>query len=143
MNDIDRPPDRKQLFELASQQAGYFTTRQAKRCGFSRSLLSHHAREGLYYRVYQGVYRLRDYPSTPREEVVAALLAAGEDAVVSHDSALDLYDLSDVVPAAIHITVSRSRRGYRAPPGVKLHTTTLPIQGAEVRTKNGLRVSSV
>ena len=48
---------------------------------------------------------------------MAAWLAVGkQNAVVSHESALDLLDLSDVSPDRVHLTVPRSRRGLAAPP---------------------------
>ena len=84
-------PDRAGLFQLASGQRGYFTAAQARGHGFSRALLAHHARTGTLRRVRTGLYRFRDYPSTPREEVVAAWLSVGrDDAAVSHESA-DLH----------------------------------------------------
>ena len=87
------------LFRVASGQAGYFTAAQARVCGFSRALLSHHARSGRFPRISHGLYRFREYPSSPREHVLAAWLAVGKDvSVVSHESALDLLDLSDIIP---------------------------------------------
>ncbi len=136
-------PDHRGLFEVASGQAGYFTASQARACGFSRALLAHHARGGRFERVGQALYRLAQYPSSPREEIVAAWLAAGaEEAAVSHESALDLLGLCDVVPRRIHLTVPRSRR-YRTPPrGVSLHTTTRPFARDDLLVRDGLRVTS-
>ena len=92
MTSESRRPDRNGLFQLASEQRGYFTTTQARDHGFSRALLAHHAKTGTFQRVYTAVYRFRDYPSTPREEVVAAWLALDkETTVVSHESALELW----------------------------------------------------
>jgi predicted transcriptional regulator of viral defense system len=76
---------------------------------------------------------------------VAAWLAIGKDeAVVSHESALDLWDLSDVVPDAVHVTVPRACRSLarRPPPGVIVHTTTRPWEKGEVRKNGGIRVTS-
>jgi len=143
MNDTSGGPDREHLFALASQQGGHFTTGQARRCGYSRSLLSHHAGTGEFIRVHRGVYRFRDYPSHPRGEVIAAWLAAGPDTTaVSHESALELLGLSDLVPSSIHITVPRSRRGYAPPPGVTLHTTTRPLGKSEITVREGMRLTA-
>ena len=65
-------PDRLRLFETASEQGGYFTAEQARACGFSWALLSHHVKRGRFIRVHRGLYRLREYPSFPREDVLAA-----------------------------------------------------------------------
>ncbi len=136
-------PDRACLFDVAATQQGYFTAAQAGTCGYSPALLAHHARGGRFLRVRRGLYRLREYPSSPREEVLAAWLAAGADrAVVSHESALDLLELSDVIPNAIHLTIQRSRRGLVAPPGVLLHTTTRPPRRDETTEREGLRLTA-
>lgn len=136
-------PDRLRLFETASEQGGYFTAEQARACGFSWALLSHHVKRGRFIRVRRGLYRLREYPSSAREEVLAAWLAVGKDAaVVSHDSALDLLDLSDVIPDAVHLAVPRSRRYASALPGVKIHTTVRALRPRDLTYRDGMVVTS-
>jgi predicted transcriptional regulator of viral defense system len=135
-------PRRARLFEIASQQGGYFTAAQAHTCGYSRALLAHHAKSGRFIRVRQGLYRFREYPSSPREDVMAAWLAAGrETAVVSHESALDILGLSDVVPEVVHLTVPRSKRYRSATAGAALHTTTRRISKSDVLVRDGIRVT--
>ncbi|MFQ5922446.1 MAG: type IV toxin-antitoxin system AbiEi family antitoxin domain-containing protein [Anaerolineales bacterium] len=136
-------PDRRCLFEIASGQAGYFTAQQARNCGYSRSLLSHHVKGGRFVRVRHGLYRLTEYPASRREEIIAAWLSAGADnAVISHESALDLLDLSDVVPGSIHLTVPRSERWRKRVPGTTLHTTTKPLAQDEIVIRDGLPVTA-
>jgi predicted transcriptional regulator of viral defense system len=136
-------PDREGLFQLASEQRGYFTTVQARDYGYSHALLAHHAKTGTLQRTHTGVYRFRDYPSTPREEMVAAWLVVGKDvAVVSHESALELWNLGDVIPDAVHLSVPRSRRHLPRLPGVTIHTTTRPLDGNAVRSLEGIRVTT-
>jgi hypothetical protein len=78
-------PSYTRLFEVASEQSGYFTAVQARACGFSRALLAYHAKSGRFLRVRQGLYRFCQYPGSPREDVIAAWLATGREvAVVSH-----------------------------------------------------------
>lgn len=109
------------------QSRGYFTARQAHGYGFSRANLSHHAASGRFVRVARGLYRLKGYPSSPYEEVLRAWLSLGKDsAVVSHESALDLLGISDVVPDQVHVTLPRTYRGRRKMPGVRVHTANLP-----------------
>src|SRR5579859_4700277 len=104
------------LFQTAASQHGHFTAGLARECGIGTDPVSFHTRSGRFRRVYRGVYRLRDYPSSEHEDVVAAWLALGrEQAVVSHESALDLFELSDMVPNAVHLTVARRQR-YRSSP---------------------------
>lgn len=143
MHDI-LSPDHTCLFNMASSQSGYFTAAQARECGFSYALLRHHTTEGRFERVRRGLYRLRDYPTSVRGEVVAAWLAAGKDvAVVSHESALEILGLADVVPDRIHLTVPRSQRGRRKIPGVKIHTTMVPLDDNEVVIRDGMRMTNV
>lgn len=136
-------PDHQRLFQIASEQGGYFTTSQAADCSFSKPLLAYHVKRHRFIRVRQGLYRLREYPSSPREDVIAAWLAAGREvAVVSHESALDMLDLSDVVPEVVHLTVPRSKRYRRASPGVAIHTRIRPFTSEDVTVRDGVRVTS-
>jgi predicted transcriptional regulator of viral defense system len=142
MSDSKRP-DHGCLFEIASEQGGYFTARQAHRCGFSRANLSHHVAAGRYLRLRRGLYRLKEYPSSAREDVIRAWLSFGKDtAVVSHESALDLLGLSDAVPEHVHVTIARDRRGRSKIPGVRVHTTTLLPAGHEIMVVEGVRITS-
>jgi predicted transcriptional regulator of viral defense system len=136
-------PDRARLFEIASEQGGYFTAEQARVCGFSWALLSHHVKSGRFIRVRRGLYRFQEYPSSPREHVLAAWLAVGKDvATVSHESALDILALSDAIPDAVHLTVSRSRRNLPSIAGVKIHTTARPLRPGDRAVRDGMAVTS-
>jgi predicted transcriptional regulator of viral defense system len=136
-------PDHACLFDVASEQHGYFTAAQAHTCGFGWRILFHHVKRGRFLHVRRGLYRLRDYPSSPREEVVAAWIGVGKhDAAVSHESALDLLDLSDVIPQSVHLIVPRGRRGLNPPPGVTVHTATHWLRPDEVTTIHGIRVTT-
>ena len=144
MGDVVRSgPDYSCVFETACEQGGYFSAAQARVCGFRQNLLTYITQQGKFIRIRRGLYRLRDYPSSPREEVMAAWLALGkEKAVVSHDSALDLLDLSDVIPDAVHLTVPRSTRHLPTLRGVKIHTTTRPLRPTDVVVREGVRLTS-
>lgn len=143
MNDTDGSPDHDCLFEIATEQGGYFTAQQALGCGFSRANLSHHARSGRFFRVRSGLYRLKNYPSSTRENVLRAWLAVGRNtAVVSHQSALELLGLSDVVPDVVHLTVPRAARYRRPIPGVQVHTAKEPPRRSEVIVVDGIRITS-
>jgi predicted transcriptional regulator of viral defense system len=136
--------DHDALYRRAESQAGYFTASQALAAGMDRSTLGYHARSGgRYERIRSGLFRLRHFPSSPHEHVVAAWLALrGTPAVVSHESALELYDLSDVIPSAVHISLPRAKRGQRPRPGVRFHTLERPPQPSEIRLIMGMPVTS-
>lgn len=144
MHDTHRTePDHRLLFEIAASQRGYFTAGQARECGFGWDLLAYHAKTGRFRRVQRGLYRFRDYPSSMHEEVVAAWLAVGKDiAVVSHESALELLELSDVIPTAVHLTVPRDKRYLRPPPDTVVHTTVVPVPRRDTVVREGIRMTS-
>lgn len=127
------------LYEIAEQQGGYFSVRQARQAGFSKSLLSHHVKRGRFLRLRRGVYRLARFPETPHADLYIAWLAAGEKAVLSHESALLLYGLTDLLPAGIHLTVPRT--ASRRLPGVLFHTARLEAE--EVARREGLPVTTL
>src|SRR5260370_14529788 len=108
----------------AYQQGGYFTAEQARGQEVSRQLLDHHVRAGRFERVRRGLYRLSGFPTGEHDDIRERWLAIGPDkAVVSHQSALVLHDLSDNIPNAVHVLVPRRHRGLRRPAGVVVHTT--------------------
>lgn len=132
-------PDHQALYLVAEQQAGYFTAAQARQAGFSRSLLSYHVRTGRFARVRPHVYRLAQFPASAHEDLYVAWLEAGSQAVISHDSALALYGLSDLLPAQVHVTVPRTASRRRL--GIRLHTKRLSSQ--EVIHYEGLPVTTI
>jgi hypothetical protein len=94
---------------------------------------------GRYQRVGRGLYRLRYYPSSAHEHVVRAWLALrGAGAVVSPDRTLELYDLADVIPDVVHLSVPRSQRGQRPRPGIRLHNLLRPLAPDETRPVAGV-----
>jgi predicted transcriptional regulator of viral defense system len=141
MSDIPAP-DAVALNRVSYGQDGYFTSQQARESGFSPQLLAHHVRSGRYEHVRRGLYRLCGYPGSSYEEVRAKWLAVGaERAIVSHESALELHGLSDVMPNTVHLLVDRDDRGIKPPLGVTLHTTTKTLGPAEVVSREGIRVT--
>jgi len=127
------------LYRLAEPRAGYFTTAQARDVDVSRQQLHYLARTGSIDRVAHGIYRLRRFPAQRFEDVIVACLWAGEDAAASHDTALAVYELTDAMPARIHVTVPRPFRGQRR--GVVVHVAGLDEGERTVRA--GVPVTTV
>lgn len=127
------------LYEIAEGQGGYFTTAQAAAAGVDRRRLAYYASAGRTQRIRRGVYRLTQFPHSRHEDLFIAWLATGPDSVISHESALLLYELSDVLPEMIHVTVlpTTSRRH----PGLRLHTNQ--IGPADITQHEGLPVTTV
>ena len=136
-------PNHRCIYSHGESQHGYFTAAQARACGFDTSDISYHTRTGRFIRVQRGIYRLRDYPSFYREHVVIHWIELGTNrAVVSHQSALDLLELSDVIPAETHLTVPRAMRYRRNRPDVIVHTTTRELGAQETTFREGIRITN-
>jgi len=70
-------PDMRRLEASAYSQHGYFTTTQARECGFSSQLLSHHVRRDRFERVRRGLYRLPGFPRAEDDEMREKWMAVG------------------------------------------------------------------
>ncbi len=140
-----KPNDRRQeLFELAVQQAGFFTAGQARELGYSNRLMHHHKSKGNWEEHGWGLYRLKYFPHSPDEDLVRLTLwsrnKAGEpQAVVSHDTALRHFELSDVLPDKYHLTVPVGFR-KNALPEVILHYGEL--ESKDIQQREGFSVTT-
>ena len=135
----------QRLFEQAAAQAGYFTAAQARDLGYSPRSLVHHVAAGHLERVSRGFYRLVGVPAARHEDIVAAWLKNKlRRAVVSHDTALALYELAPSRSREIHLTLPRELRPRARATGttVKLHTTTVPLARTEVSNRFGVWLTS-
>ena len=123
-----KSPSWDDLFDLAAGQDGLFSTAQAAEAGYSPQLLQKHLHAGRVRRVRRGVYRLVHFPPGEHEDLAAVWLWADRVGVFSHETALSLHGLSDVLPARVHLTVPTawSRRRLRMPQGVKLAYADVP-----------------
>ena len=97
------------------------------------------ARRLLPYR--RGVFAWVGAPAQPVQPVLAAVLAAGPDAVASHWAAAALHGLKGVAPGAPEITiVGRNGRELR---DVMVHGTAEPLHDADRTSTNRVPVTSV
>ena len=129
----------ERLYPVAEARAGLFTTAQARAVGVSRRMLTHHAASGLLERRSHGIYRLTHFPEQRFTDLVEIVLWAGADAAISHESALAVYDLADVMPTATNVTLPRRFRGRRT--GVIVHMREL--DDADRTVRDAVRVTSV
>jgi putative AbiEi antitoxin of type IV toxin-antitoxin system len=112
---------------MAQSQSGYFTTGQAATAGYSPQLLGKYIGNGRVVRVRRGIYRLVHFPASEHEDLVVAWLWAEQAGVFSHETALALHDLSDVLPAKLHMTLPMGwqHRRLGVPAGLVLHYADL------------------
>jgi predicted transcriptional regulator of viral defense system len=128
-----------QLYQIAEDQAGYFTMEQASEIGFQRNQVYRELDRGKLKRVNRGVYRFVQFPSMRFEEIHAAVLYAGKDAVIGFETALYVYDLSDNIPDEIHVILPRTNS--RRKTGIRVHTVQLSED--EVTSFEGLPMTTV
>lgn len=126
------------LEALALGQGGYFDRHDAHSYGITDSLLRYHTRTGRFERVLPGVYRLRVAPISPYDEYLLAWVWTNYRGAISHESALALYDLADILATRVHVTVPRPFHRTSAP--FQVHLAPLPED--EVQTYNGVRVTT-
>ncbi len=112
-----------ELLILAGSQRGYFTTAQAEAAGISRRALLGRHRKGLLEHPAFGLYRLPQFPPGPLDEL-HALQAIASGATFSHETALQLYGVSDVLPRTIHLTVA-PEAGLKPRSGVTIHRSRI------------------
>lgn len=135
---------RRTLFELAAQQGGYFTAKQAARVGYSKQHLDYHAKAGNFERVERGIFRLPEVPTAEHDDLIRlSLWSRGRDdqpqAVASHETALGVLGLGDLLPKKIHLTVPPKFR-KKPPRSVVLHRMKLSDRAVEER--DGFRVTN-
>jgi len=123
-------PNWDHLYEIASAQQGLFTTQQAATAGYSPQLLVHHTGAGKFARVRRGIYRLVYFPTGDHDELVVAWLWSERAGVISHQTALAIHELSDVLPTRVHLTLPGAwrHRRFRVPTDLVLHHADLTTE---------------
>lgn len=135
----------RRLYETAQSQQGFFTTKQAIRAGFAERTHSYHVKVGNWIREHRGIYRVADFPAAERPDLMLWYLWSQNrrevpEGTYSHDTALSLHELSDIMPSKLHMTVPRHfRRNSRIPEVLLLHRADL-AEG-DVQEMYGMRVT--
>lgn len=133
------------LRRLAAGQGGYFTAKQAAQLGYTAPKRNYHVQAGNWEREWRGIFRLALYPQPARPDLMVWWLWSRnrEDApqgVFSHGTALTLHELTDTMPARVHMTVPANfRRSAPTPKGLILHRGT--CEPREVETIDGVPVT--
>jgi very-short-patch-repair endonuclease len=113
---------------LANRPYSVFTATDIRQAGIARSAISERVAAGTLFRLHQGVY------STVRPDLLraegrwlAAVLACGPGAVLSHTHAAALWEIRHQPSGPVHVTVPTTA-GRAKRPGITLHrsSTLLP-----------------
>ena len=102
---IDRRDLRRRLFNLASEQAGYFTAAQARALGYSYQAQAHHVAAGNWLRIQRGLFRLTEWIPEVHDDLVRWSLWSRDRGVVSHETALAVHGIGEFESARVHLTV--------------------------------------
>ena len=93
------------LAELAERQYGVVSIRQLeRRLGYSRKAVQREVASGHLHPLYRGVYAVGHRAIPPHGHCLAAVLASGPNALLSHGSAAWLWGISRYGPAPLHVT---------------------------------------
>jgi hypothetical protein len=120
---------------LASRQHGVVSYGQLREAGMSGNGIAQRARRGQLHRLHRGVYAVGHRPVSRRGFWVAAVLAGGEGAVLSHRSAAELWGLLRPQRGPIHVSI-RARSGRAKRDGIQLHRCTSLVAGTTTRRLN-------
>jgi predicted transcriptional regulator of viral defense system len=124
-NDID-------IAGLAASQHGVVSRLQLRALGLSVAAIDHRVRAGRLHLVHRSVYAVGHRALTVEGRWLAAVLAAGSDAVLSHGSAAAAWGLRPSGVSPIHVTIPRSP-GRARRHGIRLHRSrTLAIEDTTI-----------
>src|SRR6266699_5375333 len=135
----------RRLYETAQSQQGFFTTKQAIRGGLAEKTHSYHVKAGNWIRVHRGIYRLADVCSSDLPDLMLWYLWSQNrreipEGTYSHETALSLHELSDIMPSKLHMTVpKRFRRNSQIPEMLVLHRADLAKE--DIQEMHGMRVT--
>jgi very-short-patch-repair endonuclease len=126
------------IAELARRQYGVVARDQLIRLGLEPDAIGRRLRAGRLHRMYAGVYAV-GHQVIPREgRWMAAVLASGPEAVLSHWSAAHLWMIRPNSRSVIDVTAPRKSRSWK---GVRRHHSPLPAD--EITVEEGIPVTTV
>ncbi len=122
---------------VAARQYGHITRAQLLELGLGTRGISNRIQSGKLVVVHAGVYAI----GYPRPEAIAraaaAVLACGDCALLSHESAAALWGIRERWPQRPEVTAPNDRRR----PGIRTHRGTT-LTGRDIRRHQGIRVTS-
>lgn len=134
----DKPNIEVKIAQLAGRQQRNVTREQLLALGMAGSSIDWRLKLGRLYRVHPGVYAVGAPPITPLERAMAAVLACGPHAVLSHGSALTLWGIWKRWDMPLHITIAGDRR----PKGIRVHRVRR-LDRRDVTRHHGIPVTTL
>lgn len=116
------PPVDVRLAALAARQHGVVSTAQLMALGLGRGAIAFRVRRGRLHRLHRGIFAVGHPRLTKQGRWMAAVLAAGPGAVLSHRDAAALWELRRTSRTTIDVIAGR-RTGHARQDGITLHTS--------------------
>jgi very-short-patch-repair endonuclease len=132
---LGKDPLDRRMAELARRQHGVVSRGQLGALGFTRDAIEGRVKRGNLQSVHRGVYAVGHMSLTRYARFMAAVLACGDGAALSHFSAAVLWRILDDRGQRIHVSVEGNRRCR----GVVVHRS--PLDGERVR-RDGIVVTT-
>jgi len=127
------------IWALVRRQHGAVARRQLLELGLSARRIERRIASGRLHPVWRGVYAVGRPELGRRGRWMAAVLACGPNAVLSHGSAAALWGFGEERGDAIDVSVPASRRGRQR--GIRVHRRAMAIL-ADVATHEGIPLTS-
>jgi very-short-patch-repair endonuclease len=124
-----------EVARIAARQHGIVTFTQLQRAGVSPSGIYRRVSAGRVHRIHRGVYAVGHRGLSREGRWIAATLACGEGAVLSHRSAAELWELLPPTEGSIHITVPVASGGRKKRRGLRIHRSSLPSHDLTTRDR--------
>jgi very-short-patch-repair endonuclease len=128
------------LAALAARQHGVVSSAQLLTLGLDTRAVHHRAATGRLHRIHRGVYAVGHESLSFDARRMAAVLACGDEALLSHRSAAAAWGLRETSRARWDITTPR--RGRRSLPGMDLHTAR-SLAPDDATVLRGIPITSV
>jgi very-short-patch-repair endonuclease len=129
-----------EIAALADPQYGVVSRAQLLHAGLTRNEIDHRVAAQRLRCVHRGVYAVGHSVLRVEGRWMAAVLACGEGAVLSHQTAASVWDLRRVGSGAIHVTVPGDP-GRKKRDGIRLHRSTT-LTASETTRVRGLPVTT-
>ncbi|HEU4707388.1 MAG TPA: type IV toxin-antitoxin system AbiEi family antitoxin domain-containing protein [Solirubrobacterales bacterium] len=108
------------IADIAARQHGVITLPQLEDAGVTREAACKRAKRGRLHRLHRGVYAVGHSAPSHHRRWMAAVLACGDGAVLSHHSAAALWELLRPIDGPIHVSVPTTS-GLKQRRGIHLH----------------------
>ena len=129
------------IARIAFRQHGVVTLEQLRAAGLANGAIELRVRHGRLHRLYRGVYAVGHTRLSQEGRWLAAVLALGDGAVLSHVSAAALWGIRHSSSANVHVTVPTAG-GRRQRRGIVVHRST-SLGAADLHEEQGIAVTSV